>query len=146
MNGRGINIISVQGTGRKLHNEQLHNLYCSHIAKRSQLSGIALAYGLDYRGFESRQELEIFLFTTAASRPALGPTQPPIQWVAGILSLGLKRPHRETHHSPPSSAEVKNAWSYTSTPPYTFMVWWSVKAQGPTLLRRDGKKHVARSG
>jgi hypothetical protein len=24
---------------------------------------------------------------------------------------------READHSPPSSAEVKNAWSYTSTPP-----------------------------
>jgi hypothetical protein len=27
----------------------------------------------------------------------------------------LKRPEREADHSPPSSAEVKNAWSYTST-------------------------------
>jgi hypothetical protein len=31
--------------------------------------------------------------------------------------LGVKRPGRETDHSSPSSAEVKNAWSYTSTPP-----------------------------
>jgi hypothetical protein len=28
-----------------------------------------------------------------------------------------KRPGRETDQSPPSSAEVKQAWSYTSTPP-----------------------------
>jgi hypothetical protein len=35
----------------------------------------------------------------------------------GALSLGVKRPGRETDHSSPSSAEVKNAWSYTSTPP-----------------------------
>jgi hypothetical protein len=48
----------------------------------------------------------MFLFTTA-SRPALGPTQPPIQWVPGALSLGVKRPGREADHSPPSSAEVK---------------------------------------
>jgi hypothetical protein len=33
------------------------------------------------------------------------------------LSLGIKRPGREACQSPPSSAEVKNAWSYTSTPP-----------------------------
>jgi hypothetical protein len=39
--------------------------------------GIAQWYGLDNRGFESRQGLEIFLFTTA-SRLALGPTQPPM--------------------------------------------------------------------
>jgi hypothetical protein len=37
----------------------------------------------------------------------LGPTQPPIQWVWGALSLGVKRPGREADHSPPSSAEVK---------------------------------------
>jgi len=29
----------------------------------------------------------------------------------------MKRPGREADHSPPSSAVVNNAWSYTSTPP-----------------------------
>jgi hypothetical protein len=71
---------------------------------------------MDDRWFESRQRLGIFLFTTA-SRLDLGPTQPPIQWVLGTLSLGAKRPGREADPSPPSSAEVKNAWSYTSSPP-----------------------------
>jgi hypothetical protein len=59
-------------------------------------------------GFDSRRDLENFLFTTA-SRTALGPTQPPIQRVPGALSLGVKRPGCEADHSPPSSAEVKNA-------------------------------------
>jgi hypothetical protein len=57
-------------------------------------------------GFDSRQGLGIFLFITM-SRMALGPTQPPIKWVAGALSLGVKRLGREADHSPPSSAEVK---------------------------------------
>jgi hypothetical protein len=57
-------------------------------------------------GFESRQGLGIFLFA-AALRPLLGPTQPPIQWVPGALSLGVKRLGCEADHSPPSSAEVK---------------------------------------
>jgi hypothetical protein len=57
-------------------------------------------------GFDSRRGLGIFLFTTA-SRMALGPTQPPIQWEPGALSLGVKRPGREADHSPPSSTEVK---------------------------------------
>jgi hypothetical protein len=56
----------------------------------------------------------IFLFTTA-SRPALGPTQPPIQWVLWSVSLGIKRPGREADHTPASSVEIKNAWSCTST-------------------------------
>jgi hypothetical protein len=44
------------------------------------------------------------------------------------LSLGVKRPGRETDHSPLSSAEVNNAWSYTSTlTQYAFMAWCSVK-------------------
>jgi flagellar basal body-associated protein FliL len=30
---------------------------------------------------------------------------------------GARAAGRETDHSPPSSAEVKNAWSYTITPP-----------------------------
>jgi hypothetical protein len=47
------------------------------------------------------------IFSTVASRTALGPTQPHIQWVSGSLSLGVKRPGREADHSLPSSAEVK---------------------------------------
>jgi hypothetical protein len=59
-------------------------------------------------GFDSRQGLGTFLFATA-SRTALGPNQPPIQWVPRVLSPGVKPQERETDHSPPSSAEVNNA-------------------------------------
>jgi len=55
------------------------------------------------------------------SRLALGPTQPPILWVPWALTTGIKWPGLEADHSPPSSAEVKNAWNYTSTPPDIFM-------------------------
>jgi len=37
--------------------------------------------------------------------------------VPGALSLGVKRPGSEAHHSPPSSAEIKNAWNFMFTPP-----------------------------
>jgi hypothetical protein len=50
----------------------------------------------------------IFLFSTA-SRPALGPIQPPIKWVAGALAPWVKRPGRESDHSLPSSVVVKKA-------------------------------------
>jgi hypothetical protein len=73
--------------------------------------------------------LEVPLFSTffTASGTALVPTQPPIQWVSETLSLGIKQPGQEANHSPPSSAEVKNAWSYTSTPQYVFIAWCLVK-------------------
>jgi hypothetical protein len=61
-----------------------------------------------------------FLFSSL-SRPALGPTQPPIQWVPRALSAGVKLKGRETDHSPPASSEVKKMWNYTSTFSYAFM-------------------------
>jgi hypothetical protein len=39
----------------------------------------------------------------------------------GALSPWVKRTGREVDHSPPTSAEVKKMWIYTSTPPYAFM-------------------------
>jgi hypothetical protein len=40
---------------------------------------------------------------TSVSRPALKPTQPPVQWVTVVLSPG-----RDADHLPPSSVEVEN--------------------------------------
>jgi hypothetical protein len=90
-------ITSTHG-GPKLKTSTL-NLGTIYLPKsRDSSVGRTLGYGLDDRG--------IFLFTTA-SRTVLGYTQPPIQWVPGALYLGVKRPGREAHHSPPSSAEIK---------------------------------------
>jgi hypothetical protein len=60
--------------------------------------------------------MSFFLLATTP-RQAQGATQPPIQWVLGALTPGIKGPGREVDHLPPASAEVKNGWSYTSTPP-----------------------------
>jgi hypothetical protein len=45
-----------------------------------------------------------------------GATQPPIQWVMKVLSLGVKWLVHGADHSPRTTAEVRNVGSYTSTP------------------------------
>jgi hypothetical protein len=65
---------------------------------------------------------EVFFLLTTTSRWALGPTQPPIQWVPWVPSSGVKWPRCEINHSPPFCAEVKNVWNYIFTPPYIFML------------------------
>jgi hypothetical protein len=45
----------------------------------------------------------------------------------GLLPGEVNRPGCEADRSLPSSAEVKNAWGYTSIPPYVFMLWCVVK-------------------
>jgi len=39
-----------------------------------------------------------------------------IQWELAFFPR-VKRPGRDVNHRPPSNAEVKNEWSYTSIPP-----------------------------
>jgi hypothetical protein len=87
--------------------------YGINITSRDSSVGIATGYGLG--GGSSPGRVEYFHFSIS-SRPALGSTQPPIKWVPG-----LKRQGREADHSPPTSAEVKKMWIYTSIPPYVFM-------------------------
>jgi hypothetical protein len=69
----------------------------------------------NFKKFNSQQGRGSFLFSTA-SRPTLGPNQRPIQWVLEALSLEIKRSGREADHSLPCSDDIKNVWSYTSTP------------------------------
>ena len=61
---------------------------------------IATDYGLDGPGSNPGGD-EIF----RPSRPALGPTQPPVQWVP-VFSGGKLRPGCAADHSPPSNAAV----------------------------------------
>jgi hypothetical protein len=75
---------------------------------------IVTGYGLDSRGAIPGR-YKIFLFSIA-SRPSLGPAQPPIQWVLWVLSPWIKRPGREANHSPASSAEGKNVGLYFHSP------------------------------
>jgi len=63
--------------------------------------GIVTGYGLDGPGIKSRWGRDF----PHLSRPALGPTQPPVQWVPG-LSRSKERPRCDADPSPPSGAVV----------------------------------------
>jgi hypothetical protein len=62
-------------------------------------------------------------FLSTSSRPVLGLTQSPTQWVPRDLSLGVKRSGREADHSLPSSAEdQESADLYIDHPYWTGML------------------------
>jgi hypothetical protein len=48
---------------------------------------------------------------------------PSLQYVQGGSFHGVKQHRHESGHLPPTNAEVKNTWIYTSTPSYAFMEW-----------------------
>jgi hypothetical protein len=83
------------------------------IRSRDTVDGIVTTYGMDDKGVGIPVPVE--------PRPILEYTQPPIQWVPGALTPGVKRPEREADHSLPASVEVKKVWLYTSIPLYAFM-------------------------
>jgi hypothetical protein len=85
---------------------------------RDSSVGIALRYELDDRCSRVRFPAGAGSFSPHY-RVQNGSVAHPASYtmVPGALSLVVKRSGREADHSPPSSAEVKNARSYTSTPP-----------------------------
>jgi len=84
---------------------------CESIGLSSSV-GIATDYGLDNTGSNPGGD-EIF----SLSRPALGPTQPPVQWVP-VLSWGRGSRGVGLNPSPPSSIKgPRKEYSYTCTHP-----------------------------
>jgi hypothetical protein len=89
-------------------NWQYIYLYSSNGLDWSRVSSGSIVSDYGRSGFDPQQGQRIFPLSSA-SRPVLGPTQPPVQWVPGVLSPGAKaQPGRDADHSPPSSAEVVN--------------------------------------
>jgi len=76
-------------------------------------------------GFNSRdgQWWEFFSLPSRLIRSGTHPASYPMgTGEGGALTPGLKRPGRGAHRPPPSSADVKKAWSYTSSPQYGVML------------------------
>jgi hypothetical protein len=66
-------------------------------------------------GSDPRERQRIFPLTSA-SRPALGSTQPPVQWVPGVLSLGVKRGRSVMLNTHPLLVpSLRKSRSYTSS-------------------------------
>jgi hypothetical protein len=52
-----------------------------------------------------------------------------MEWISDTITPGLKQPRCEADHSPPSSAQFYNEWSYTSTLPFFFLAWCLIKQE-----------------
>jgi hypothetical protein len=111
------------------HHRRLQFLFpswsCSpsfYVVKWDSSVGIAMGCGLDDRGSISNRAKRFFVFSTA-SRLALEPTLPPIQWLLGALPPGVKWPGHEADHSSPSSAKVNNGGALPPLP-HVFIGWW----------------------
>ena len=73
-------------------------------------------------GISAKTVRDKLFLSSKVSVPALGHTQPAIQWLPASF-FGSKA-DGEVRQSPPSAssiADVKNEWSYTSSPLYTFL-------------------------
>jgi hypothetical protein len=77
------------------------------MVSRESSVGIVAGCTTEELRVESWQGQEIVLLSTAF-RPALRPTQLPVQWMSENLSARVKWQEREAGRSPPSSVEAKN--------------------------------------
>ena len=73
------------------------------------------ATGCTVQGWNPGRSKKMSLFSKSPDR-LWGPPSLLSNWYRCYFP-GVKRPRRDVDHAPPSSTEVKNEWSYTSTPP-----------------------------
>jgi hypothetical protein len=97
-------------------NMQLTIFSAFYSSTQDSVVGIATGYGLDDRGVGVQVLMGSRFSFFHVVETGSGSTQPPIQWIPGSLSPGVKRSGREADHSPPASAKVKKMCIYTSTP------------------------------
>jgi len=99
-----------------IEDTKLALFYTVHI-QDSQDCTVIITNGLKKNGsIPSKENRFLFSLFSKMSQQVLGLTQPPIQREQMAPSVRVKWPGHETAHSPPSSAKVRNASSYTATP------------------------------
>jgi hypothetical protein len=94
------------------------------------IASIAMGYGVDGTGFESRKGQELFIFPKS---PGLlqGPTSLLFNGYRGFL-LGDKNGSGLKLTTPPSRTNLKNEQNYTSKSLHAFMAWTGTL---PTFLQ-----------
>jgi hypothetical protein len=83
--------------------------------------GIVTSYRLDDRGVGVGVLVGWRIFSSPRRPDRLWGPPNLLSKGTGSYAPGVKRPKRESDHSPPASAEVQKMWIYTSTPQYAFM-------------------------
>jgi hypothetical protein len=98
-------------------------LTASVMARPSAL-GIATGYGLGSRGIRIHVLVGEDFSSLRLPDGLWGPPSLLFFGCGRLLSETVKRPGRKADYLPPTNAEVKNTWIYSSNPPYVFMAWW----------------------
>jgi hypothetical protein len=101
---------------------------CEFIVVRNEVSVIGVATRLQTDQLRCYSILgwgkDFFLFFKVSSL-VLGTAHPPIKWLVGAVTSGVKLLGHEADHSLSTSAKVKNAWnSYLHSP---FVPSWHAK-------------------
>jgi hypothetical protein len=131
---------------RKLAKSLIHDSWCTKpgpLVLKAEATSVTLCHSADtqaagrdvttYHDYTERGER--FFCSPEMPRPALGPTSHLLNAYWGPFPWGAKWPGREADQSPPSTAQVKNDWSYNS------MTSWGVQKLYPFFFEIKRQNH-----
>jgi hypothetical protein len=114
-------LLWIRATSRSEHGQYI--LYKGHsVEQGSRDSSVGIGIRLWATCPTNWAEAKIFLPSRRPHR-LWGPHSFLSNGYRGLFHQGIKQPGRETDHSPSFSAEINNAWSYSSAVPWVSMDW-----------------------